>query len=220
MKKKILIVEDEPGISQSISIMLTRDGMDFVLADTSEKALRLFGGCDLIILDIGLPDENGFETLRKIRSRSKIPVIMLTARNEEIDRVAGLELGADDYVTKPFSIRELSARVRAIFRRLSDNEESSNFTIDDNKKIIYFKEKSLALSRYEYGVLCLLLSRPGHVFTREAIMNHVWDEPGESFDRSIDTMIKNIRSKIKSIDPEFDPIETRRGIGYSIKEFL
>ncbi len=160
---------------------------------------------DLIILDIGLPDKNGFELCKEIRKASNIPIIFLTARDSEIDRVLGLELGGDDYVVKPFSPRELSARVNAVLRRTNLNKEIKEicqknelpFIIDNNKYIIQYWGQPLDLSRYEFKILELLIKKPGWVYSRNKIMELIWEEPEMSLDRTIDTHIKTIRAKLK-----------------------
>jgi two-component system catabolic regulation response regulator CreB len=181
----------------------------------------------LIILDIGLPDINGLELFKQIRKVSPLPVIFLTARSEEIDRVLGLELGADDYVTKPFSPRELTARVKAVLRRsgtappphIPQNPDSP-FSVDEGRRKISYCGQVLELSRYEFNILKTFIRRPGQVFTRDHLMELVWDEPESSMDRTVDAHIKNIRNKLKKIKPGIDPIVTHRGIGYSLKEDL
>ncbi len=183
------------------------------------------GGADLVILDIGLPDMSGFELLRELRKTSEVPVLVLTARSDEIDRVLGLEMGADDYVVKPFSPRELVSRVRAILRRAAGNagdEESAPgiFAVDRNRRRICYRGEPLVLSRYEYEILCLFVSRPGWVFSREKIMEIIWVEPEESFERTVDAHIKSIRNKLRAVTPDIDPIETHRGVGYSLREGL
>ena len=182
----------------------------------------------LIILDVGLPDINGFELFKQLGGRTRAPVIFLTARAEEVDRIVGLELGADDYIAKPFSPRELTARVRAVLRRLAKaaqpdasapvNARGAAFGIDDERRVITYCGRPLDLSRYEYRVLKLLVSRPGRVFSRDDILQQAWDEPDASYDRTVDAHIKTIRAKLKAVSPEVDPIRTHRGEGYSLRE--
>ena len=173
MKPKILIVEDEPAISDNIQYALETEGFDTCRLSTGLPALDLLKETtvDLIILDIGLPDINGFELCRKIRENHGQPIIFLTARSDEIDRVVGLEIGGDDYVTKPFSPRELSARVKAILRRVGPRGGSISpevFDIDEKRRRIDFCGEALMLSRYEYRLLKTLIRRPGQVFTRRS----------------------------------------------------
>ncbi|MCG6143583.1 response regulator [Leptospira bandrabouensis] len=218
---KILLIEDEPGIQETIQITLESEGFFVFLASTGKDGIQLVSkDISLIILDIGLPDQNGFEVLKEIRKSFQTPVIFLTARNTEIDKVLGLEIGADDYIVKPFSPRELLARIRAILRRTIPTQfvEESKFRISLDKKLVYFNGKTLNLSPYEYKTMELFFRWPGRIFTREEIMDSVWTEPEDSFDRAVDTVIKNIRARFKELDPDFDPIETRRGQGYGLKE--
>jgi two-component system, OmpR family, catabolic regulation response regulator CreB len=223
----VLIVEDEPAIADTIQYALETEGFSPVVAPTGQEALELIeaDGVDLIILDIGLPDINGFELCKQIRQHSPLPIIFLTARNEEVDRVVGLEIGGDDYVVKPFSPRELTARVKAVLRRTqASNHETPcsppAWTVDaDRRRIGYFGE-ILDLSRTEYELLHTFIGRPGRVFTREQLMASVWDEPEASMDRTVDAHIKNLRAKLKAVRPDLDPIVTHRGTGYALREEL
>jgi two-component system catabolic regulation response regulator CreB len=180
---------------------------------------------DLIVLDIGLPDISGVELCKEIRKTRAVPIIFLTAKTDEIDRVVGLEIGADDYVVKPFSPRELSARIRAILRRTQKaaalaEPEQRVFQIDETRRRITYFGAAVDLSRYEYNLLKVLIARPGHVLSRDRLMDLAWEEPEASTDRTVDAHIKTIRAKLKAIKPELDPITTHRGIGYSLKEDL
>ncbi|MBL8022203.1 MAG: two-component system response regulator CreB [Leptospirales bacterium] len=220
---RVLIVEDEPAIAEALVFALKTEGFEATHVTTATEAKSLLSSpFELMILDVGLPDKNGFDFLREIRSKNKIPVLMLTARSEEVDRIVGLELGADDYVVKPFSPREVTARVRAILRRSQQpsGDKQNAFEVDEERTTIRYFGQALALSRYEYSILLLLIKRPGWVFSREKIMDMVWQEPEESFDRAVDTHIKNIRAKLKEVRPDLDPLQTRRGMGYSLKEDL
>ena len=234
MALRILIVEDEPAIADTISYALSTDGFQPVWSATGEAALQEIAGGDiaLVILDIGLPDINGFELFKRLTRRTSAPVIFLTARSDEVDRVVGLEMGADDYISKPFSPRELTARVRNVLRRLAKANGQDPpgqaspappagrqpFVVDDQRKTITYAGKPLELSRYEYRILKLFVSRPGRVFSREEIMEHVWDEPEASLDRTVDAHVKTIRAKLKGIAPQVEAIRTHRGDGYSFKE--
>jgi two-component system catabolic regulation response regulator CreB len=228
-KPNILIVEDEPAIADTIQYALETEGFDTIHHGEGKPVLACLSEMDihLVILDIGLPDINGLELFKEIRKISAVPVIFLTARSDEIDRVLGLELGADDYVTKPFSPRELSARVKAVLRRsgttFSPPEKPSvdtPFSVDEVRHKISYCNQMLELSRYEFNILKTFVRRPGQVFTRDHLMELVWDEPESSMDRTVDAHIKNIRNKLKKIKPEIDPIITHRGVGYSLKEDL
>ena len=181
---------------------------------------------DLIILDIGLPDINGLELCKKIRKTRTLPIIFLTARSDEIDKVVGLEIGADDYVVKPFSPRELSARVKAVLRRTrppaagAQSNKNQAFRINEAKRRIIYYGTLLELSRYEFNLLNTFIRHPGRVFSRDQLMDLAWDEPEASMDRTVDAHIKNIRAKLKAVTPTVDPIMTHRGIGYALKEDL
>lgn len=231
VRTRVLVVEDEPAIADTICYALATDGFEPDWRSTGAAALEALAGTDpaLIILDVGLPDINGFELFKQLGGRSRAPVIFLTARAEEVDRIVGLELGADDYIAKPFSPRELTARVRAVLRRLAKaaradappapvNARSSAFGVDDERRVITYCGRPLDLSRYEYRVLKLLVSRPGRVFSRDDILQQAWDEPEASYDRTVDAHIKTIRAKLKAVSPEVDPIRTHRGEGYSLRE--
>jgi len=226
VKPKVLIVEDEPAIVDTIQYVLETEGFETLSLSSGESVLRLLTGepVDLIILDIGLPDVSGLELCKEIRRTHSTPIIFLTARADEVDRVVGLEIGADDYVTKPFSPRELSARVRAVLRRTltprSCCDSPRVFEINDSKRRISYQGKLLDLSRYEYELLRTMIRRPGHVYTRDQLMDLVWEQPESSLDRTVDAHIKNIRAKLKAAVPDSDPIITHRGIGYSLKEDL
>jgi len=230
MGTRILVVEDEPAIADTISYALSTDGFQPVWAATGEAALKeaARGGVALIILDVGLPDINGFELFKKLAQACPAPVIFLTARSAEVDRVVGLELGADDYISKPFSPRELTARVRSVLRRMAKTQAQAPvalppgprppLVVDDERKSITYFGTPLDLSRYEYRILKLLISRPGRVFSRDAIMGHVWDEPEASLDRTVDAHVKMIRAKLKAVAPGVEAIRTHRGEGYSLTE--
>ena len=226
MKSKILIVEDEQAIADNIQYALETEGFETLCLSSGMPVLPLLirEPIDLIILDIGLPDINGIELCKEIRKNHTIPVIFLTARSTEIDRVVGLEIGADDYVVKPFSPRELCARVKAVLRRslqpIDGGPTAQTFQINESKRQMTYCGQPLDLSRYEYNLLKLLIQRPGHVFSREQLMDLAWDEPEASMDRTVDAHIKNIRAKLKKIEPDIDPIITHRGLGYALKEDL
>src|SRR5262245_19751432 len=226
MKPRILIVEDEPGISDNIQFVLESEGLETVRAATGLAAMPVLdeGPVDLIVLDIGLPDINGLDLLKQIRRTHATPIILLTARSAEIDRVLGLEIGADDYVVKPFSPRELAARVKAVLRRsppVSEKQVAGDaFSVNTSKRAIAFYGTALELSKYEYEILRRFIERRGHVFSREQLMNMVWEQPETSLDRTVDAHIKNIRAKLRAVRPDLEPIVTHRGTGYSLREDL
>jgi len=226
VKARILVVEDEPAISDNIQFVLESEGLQIVRVATGLAAMPVLdeGQVDLIVLDIGLPDINGLELLKDIRRTRATPIIVLTARTAEIDRVLGLELGADDYVAKPFSPRELAARVKAVLRRYRPaphgTPEDDEFVVNTSKRTIAFFGTVLDLSKYEYDILRRFIERRGHVFSREQLMNLVWEQPETSLDRTVDAHIKNIRAKLRAVRPDLDPIVTHRGSGYSLREDL
>lgn len=225
VKQNVLIIEDEAGIVDAVTYSLSTEGFGALATATGREGLALLGAKDisLVVLDIGLPDMSGFDVLKEIRAGSDIPVLFLTARAEEIDRILGLELGADDYVVKPFSPRELVSRVKAILRRSAQRTAApgpATFQVDENKRAILYCGEKLPLTRYEFDLLKLLISRPGWVFSREQIMDLVWVEPEESFERTVDAHVKSLRGKMRAVMPGMDPIVTHRGVGYSLKEEL
>ncbi len=229
MKPRILIVEDEPGIADTLQYALRTDGFEPAWCATGEEALANARATPpaLVVLDVGLPDASGFEIFKRLREASDVPVVFLTARSDEIDRVVGLELGADDYIAKPFSPRELVARVRSILRRsqraatvATPAAAASPISVDEGRMQIRYYGRTLELSRYEFGLLKTLASRPGHVFTREALLDRVWGDDSDSMDRTVDAHVKTLRAKMKAIAPLHDPIRTLRGSGYALVEDL
>ncbi len=216
---RILLVEDEGAIAQTVEFALRADGFETVHALTGRDGLRQAASTrfDLAILDVGLPDIGGFALCRELRRDRDLPVIFLTARNAEAERVLGLEIGADDYVAKPFSPRELVARVRAVLRRSRGPQVGGGFEHDVEGHRVFFRGKLLDLTRYEYGLLAALLQRPGAILSREQLMSRVWGGDSESSDRTVDTHIKTLRAKLKEIDADADPIRTQRGLGYSLQ---
>ncbi len=227
MQVTVLIVEDETAIADTIQYALETEGLVPLLAATGQEALTRLAtdAIDLIILDIGLPDINGFELCKQIRRKSSTPIIFLTARDAEVDRVVGLEIGGDDYVVKPFSPRELTARVKAVLRRTRQAashapKAGAVWQVDAAKRQIAYFGRRLELSRTEYDLLATFIRRPGQVFTRDQLMDAVWDEPETSMDRTVDAHIKNLRAKLKAVKPDMDPIVTHRGTGYALRENL
>ena len=228
-KPVVLIVEDEPGIADTLQYALRTEGFEARWCATGEAGLAQAGDAALVILDVGLPDIGGFELFKRLRAlRADLPVLFLTARGDEIDRVVGLELGADDYITKPFSPRELVARVRSVLRRSAGRAvaapapaaTASPLQCDEGRRQIRYYGQALDLSRYEYGLVKTLLSRPGFVFTRERLLDLVWDDANESLDRTVDAHVKTLRAKLKAVAPELEPIRTHRGVGYALAEDL
>ena len=225
----VLIAEDEAEIADILIAYLQRSGLRTQHACDGQQALALHQALkpDLLLLDVHMPVLDGWKVLSEIRSRGETPVIMLTALDQDIDKLMGLRLGADDYVVKPFSPREISARVRAILRRTRAEPVASEpsapaelFLHDAERRRIRYHQQWLELTRYEYLILSTLLRRPEHVLSRDQLMEAVWADPGASLDRVIDTHIKGIRTKLKRILPSHDPIVTHRGLGYSINPQL
>ncbi|MCZ6789524.1 MAG: response regulator transcription factor [Chloroflexi bacterium] len=218
---KILVVDDEPNIIQLARLYLERDGYDVEAAETGQDALSKFVsfGPDIIILDLMLPDMDGFEICRQIRMKSDVPILMLTARIEGTDRVVGLELGADDYLTKPFDPRELVARIRAILRRYqsglkpSDTMEIGHLRIDTARHEVTVEGKAVHLRTKEFSLLVTLAQNLGIVMTREQLLELVWGFEYFGETRTVDVHINHLRVKIADSGAA---IETVRGIGYKI----
>jgi two-component system, OmpR family, catabolic regulation response regulator CreB len=239
VRPAILVVEDEPAIADTITYALRTEGFEPVWLTTINAArgalaARRFA---LVVLDIGLPDGSGFDFCRELRARDPLPVIFLTARSDEIDRVVGLEIGADDYIVKPFSPRELTARVRAVLRRTGDKgsnlalctprpdagckvqsltPSAGAFEVDEVRCEARYHGEVLPLTRREYRLLLALLEQPGRVFSREQLLLKAWDEPEASLDRTVDAHIKTLRAKLRAVRADADPIRTHRGFGYSL----
>ena len=226
---RILLVEDEVSIADTLIYALETEHFEVVHVTTGGEALkRLDEETDLAILDVGLPDMSGFDLCLEMRKTYQLPILFLTARDSEIDRVLGLELGGDDYITKPFSPREVCARVRAVLRRASQQPATTQNAVaeqadhgmmyhDSDAMVIRYHGKVLNLTAYEYKLLAALMSQPGRIFTRDQLLEKAWDDPGSAMDRTVDAHIKSLRSKIRACDPDAkDPIETRRGLGYTI----
>ncbi len=223
MKSTILIAEDEAAIADAVTYALRAEGYaaEHVQFGGAVAPRVQAGGIDLVVLDVGLPDCTGFDVCRALRSFSDVPIVFLTARTAEIDRVLGLELGADDYVVKPFSPRELVARVRARLRRRTEAaaerwQPVGAFVLDREGLRVRYHGHLLDLTRYEFGLLEALLARPGAVLSRAQLMDRVWTNALESSDRTVDTHIKTLRAKLRAADGGEDPIRTHRGLGYSL----
>jgi len=216
---RILLVEDEAAIAEAVAYALRNEGIESVHCLTGGEALREArrSSFDLAVLDVGLPDIGGFALCRELRGIRAMPVIFLTAQANEADRLLGFELGADDYVAKPFSPRELVARVKVVLRRGASPIEAGGFDHDADGHRIRFRGQALDLTRYEYGLLAALLQRPGAVLTRAQLMDRVWGDALDSGDRTVDTHIKTLRAKLRELAPDADPIRTHRGLGYSVE---
>ncbi|KXG80661.1 two-component system response regulator CreB [Pseudomonas mosselii] len=217
----ILIVEDESAIADTLVYALQADGhsTEWVTLGSAAVEQQRQRPADLVILDIGLPDINGFETCRQLRRFSEVPVMFLSARDAEIDRVLGLEIGADDYVVKPFSPREVAARVRAILKRMAPRSdaasESMPFQLDTLAMRISYRGQALTLTRHEFRLLQSLLEQPRRVFSREQLLDGLGVASDVGYERTIDSHIKSLRAKLRQVAPDAEAIQTHRGLGYS-----
>ncbi|WP_034387232.1 two-component system response regulator CreB [Comamonas composti] len=227
---QVLLVEDDPAIARTVCYALARDGIAashcLLLADArAQWKSRRF---DVLLLDVGLPDGNGLDWCRELRAAgAQTPLLVLSARGEEMDRVLGLELGADDYLTKPFSPRELVARTRALLRRVQRLQASAVqettapglawFALDEPGQRIHLQGRALDLTRREYQLLACMLARPGRILSREFLLEHIWGLDSDSTDRTVDTHIKTLRAKLRAQAPEQELITTHRGMGYSLR---
>lgn len=240
MSQMIYVIDDEVSITDALQFSLEQEGFEVRVFHTGQAVVDELEqqNPSLLILDVGLSDGSGFDFFRQYREVSAVPVIFLTARSDEIDRVVGLEMGADDYISKPFSVRELIARVRVVLRREEaikkqtasnfDNDsityieaEEANavpiFVINDAAKKITYHNQLLSLTAHEYRLLQVLLSQPSRVFSRAQLLEHISDSPEHRLERTIDTHIKAIRLKLRNINDNEEPIVTHRGMGYSFE---
>jgi DNA-binding response OmpR family regulator len=226
-RRKILVVDDEPKVCELVKAYLEKDGFEVILSgdgkDAVEKARMLKP--DLIVLDLNLPGMDGIEVFRTVRAVSDIPVIMLTARDDEVDKIVGLQIGADDYVTKPFSPRELAARVAAVLRRYAEGPRaasrliSGDLLVDFDRHEVKYKNETVGLTAAEFKLISVMAKNPGRVFTRLQLMDSAFGETYEGYDRTIDAHIKNMRQKLSKIGGEADnPVVTVRGVGYKLEQ--
>jgi two-component system, OmpR family, response regulator len=225
MAHSILVVDDDPHIRDVVRFAFEKTGMNISVAQDGKEALRQFDRNvhDLVVLDIGMPEMDGLEVCRQIRKTAETPILFLSARDEEIDRILGLEIGGDDYVTKPFSPRELVARVNAILRRTrsapppaeSKTLSHGGLTVDINTRAATFDDKPIALTALEFSILRALLARPGFVFTRELILDAAYAGNIHVADRTIDSHIRNIRAKMAAAGSD-SVIETVHGVGFKL----
>lgn len=228
MSARILVVDDEPAVTDLLAYNLRKAGYEVSIAADGNEALRMGrqSNPDLIVLDLMLPGLGGLEVCRELRKTSNVPVIMLTALGEEIDRVVGLELGADDYVCKPFSVRELLARIKTVLRRVkSENSPAELNTIlfgkghlqlNIDSRLVSVGETTLQLTRLEFDLLYLLLSNPRRVLTRERLLEQAWGYDFTGDTRAVDSAIKRLRAKLRQASTEADCIEAVRGVGYRL----
>ena len=217
---RILIVEDEESYREPLVYQLTREGYDVSAAATGEEGLELFtkGGIDLVLLDLMLPGLDGTALCRRIREQSRVPIIMLTAKSAEIDKVVGLEIGADDYITKPYSFRELLARIRAVLRRTARQPSGvlscGGVTLDEGRHTVTVNDRPVSLTLKEYELLKLFLENIGQVFSREALLSRVWDADYAGETRTVDVHVGTLRTKLAECG---GLIETVRGVGYKME---
>lgn len=227
MNEKILLVEDEKTLAKALKFNLEKEGFRVEVAFDGEEALNAMSGeePDLVILDLMLPKIDGYEVCRSIRRSSDVPIIMLTARDEDIDKILGLELGADDYMTKPFNTRELLARIRAILRRTVQQAAAArsfikvgDLQIDVIKRKVTVKGREVALTSREYNLLSLLASNPGKVYSREELLEEIWGDDYSGDVRTVDVHIRHLREKIEEFPAEPNIILTVWGAGYKFRE--
>jgi len=225
---RILLVDDEPAIQTLLAYPLRKDGYEVVIAVNGNQALDSFAEqrFDLVILDIMLPKMDGIEVCRRLRTRSQVPIIMLTAKDDEVDKVVGLEMGADDYITKPFSLREFRSRVRAALRRAemggaqagSEPITAGELEIDIERRAVLVRGEPVTLTYVEFEVLTSLAGAPGRVFTREVLLGRIWGDSKYRDPRTIDVHIRHLREKIErdARSPEY--LFTVRGVGYRFRD--
>jgi two-component system response regulator RegX3 len=227
---RILVADDEPSVRESVGYALAQDGFDVDVARDGNEATEKIGGdtvhYDLLILDIMMPGPSGLDICREVRSRSAVPIIVLTAKDAEVDKVVGLEVGADDYVTKPFSVRELLGRVRAQLRRRELDRgplnqavriESGPVAIDLVRHVALVRDVPINLTRSEFQLLRLLVSRPGEVFARRQIMEELWQTEFDGDERACDVHISNLRQKVERDPQHPELVVTVRGVGYKFE---
>ena len=226
---RILLVDDEQSVQKLLTFPLRKDGYEVVGALDGQEALERLedGSFDLVVLDVMLPKLDGFDVCRQIRARSTVPIIMLTAKTEEIDKVLGLELGADDYITKPFSVREFRSRVKAVLRRaaLALPEEGfeepiqhGDLRIDFERRQVEVHEEAVRLTYVEFEVLAALARNPGRVFSRTMLLERVWGDSSYRDPRTIDVHIRHLREKLEQEPKHPELILTVRGVGYRFRD--
>jgi DNA-binding response OmpR family regulator len=230
MSTRILVVDDEPSVTDLLAYNLRKAGYEALIAADGREALRLaHASCpDLILLDLMIPEVDGLDVCRELRRTGNVPIIMITARGEEIDRVVGLELGADDYVTKPFSVRELLSRIKAVLRRArAEGGEAAAPTtlrgpgglrLELESRIVTVNDANLVLTHLEFDLLHLLLANAGCVLTRERLLEQAWGYDFVGDTRAVDSAVKRLRAKLRQASPAADGIETVRGVGYRLKK--
>ena len=226
---RILLVDDERSVQTLLTYPLRKDGYDVVTASTGQEALDRFrdGTFDLVVLDVMLPQTDGFAVCRELRARSSVPIIMLTAKTEEFDKVLGLELGADDYITKPFSMREFRSRVKAVLRRagLARNGDSAEEPLDEGdlridfaKRSVELRDNPVKLTYVEFEILSALARSPGRVFSRSMLLERLWGDSAYRDPRTIDVHIRHLREKLERDPSSPEYLSTVRGVGYRFRE--
>jgi two-component system, OmpR family, response regulator len=223
----ILLVDDEDAVQKLLTYPLEREGFRVLQAWDGEEALQQFGRerVDLVVLDLMLPKLDGLEVCRRLRGRSTVPIIMLTARDDELDKVVGLELGADDYITKPFSIREFRSRVRALLRRAAVGSQADGrdvigaegVVVDLARRTVAVRGRPVELTYVEFELLRTMASRPGRVFSRQALLEALWGDYAYREPRTIDVHVRHLREKIEADPHEPELIQTVRGAGYRLR---
>jgi DNA-binding response OmpR family regulator len=225
---RILLVDDEPSVQTLLTYPLTKDGYEVVAAVDGRQALERFAEqrFDLVVLDIMLPKLDGIEVCRRLRTRSQVPIIMLTAKDDEVDKVLGLEMGADDYITKPFSVREFRSRVRAALRRAEmggaaagdEPITAGDLEIDLERRTAHMRGSPVKLTYVEFEVLTALASSPGRVFTRETLLGRIWGDSKYRDPRTIDVHIRHLREKLERDPRRPEYLFTVRGVGYRFRD--
>jgi DNA-binding response OmpR family regulator len=226
---RILLVDDEHAIQKLLTYPLRKEGYEVVPALDGREALDRFDSqpFDLVVLDIMLPKLDGVEVCRRLRTRSEVPIIMLTAKDDEVDKVLGLEMGADDYITKPFSVREFRSRVKAALRRSEMARSASpagtpvalgDLRIDFDRRTVTMRGKAVRLTYVEFEILAALATKPGHVYTREALLQQVWGDSRYRDPRTVDVHIRHLREKLERNPSEPEYLFTVRGVGYRFRE--
>jgi len=227
MSHRVLVVDDEPSVVDLLAYNLRKALYDVQIATDGRMALRLAREArpDVILLDLMIPEVDGLDVCRELRKTSDVPIIMITARGEELDRVLGLEIGADDYITKPFSVRELMARIKAVLRRAQKEGEvepstllrgPGNLLMDVERRSVVVGDLQVELTRLEFDLLHRLLINPGRVLTRERLLEQAWGYEYVGDTRAVDSAVKRLRAKLRAISAEADCIESVRGLGYRI----
>ena len=226
MKTRILLVDDDPNIRQLVNLYLVKEGFDVVMAEQGNEALKVFADAspDLILLDLMLPGMDGWQVCREVRKTSNVPIIMLTAKDETFDKVLGLELGADDYIVKPFDMKELVARIKAVLRRYQQTDAAPQksltfpgLTIDIGQYAVTYMDRPLEMPPKELELLYFLASHPNQVFTRDQLLEQVWDYDYIGESRTVDVHVKRLREKLEGGERLGWQIRTVWGVGYKFE---